>query len=107
MRWLCFLAVFTNVESTLVEGRMHIKPSPTQTIQLRMRAMGQLDRAVTGARTVSLCLQGCDRVLTECFYCRVKSRFLKLIADPIHPACMCFELLPSGKRYRSLGNTAE
>ena len=41
--------------------------------------------------------------LHEIFYCRVKSRFGKLIADPSHPAYMFFELLPSGKRYRSLG----
>ena len=41
--------------------------------------------------------------LREIVYCPVKSRFRKLIADPSHPACMFFELLPSGKRYRSLG----
>ena len=41
--------------------------------------------------------------LREIVYCRVKSRFRKLIADPNHPACMFFELLPSVKRYRSLG----
>ena len=31
------------------------------------------------------------------------SRFHKLIANPSHPACMFFEPLPLGKRYRSLG----
>ena len=41
--------------------------------------------------------------LRDIFYCRVKSRFRKLIADPSHPACMFLELLPSWKRYRSLG----
>ena len=41
--------------------------------------------------------------LREFFYCPVKSRFRKLIADPSHPACMFYELLPSGKRYRRLG----
>ena len=43
--------------------------------------------------------------LREMLYCRVKSRFRKLTADPGHPACMCFELFPSGKRYRSLGDS--
>ena len=41
--------------------------------------------------------------LREFFYCRVKSRFHKVITDPSHPAFAFFELLPSGKRYRSLG----
>ena len=41
--------------------------------------------------------------LREMFYCRVKSRIHKVIADPSHPAFTLFELLPSGKRYRSLG----
>ena len=41
--------------------------------------------------------------LREIFYCRVKSRFHKVITDPSHPAFAFFELLPSGKRYRSLG----
>ena len=41
--------------------------------------------------------------LSESFYCRVKSRVRKLIAYPSHPSCMLFELLPSGKRYHSLG----
>ena len=41
--------------------------------------------------------------LREIFYCRVKSRFHKVITDPSHPAFTFFELLPSGKRYRSLG----
>ena len=41
--------------------------------------------------------------LREMFYCRVKSRFHKVITDPSHPAFTFFELLPSGKRYRSLG----
>ena len=41
--------------------------------------------------------------LREFFYCRVKSRFHKVITDASHPAFTFFELLPSGKRYRSLG----
>ena len=41
--------------------------------------------------------------LREIYYCRVKSRIHKVIADPSHPAFTFFELLPSGKRYRSLG----
>ena len=41
--------------------------------------------------------------LREIFYCRMKSRIHKVIADPSHPAFTFFELLPSGKRYRSLG----
>ena len=41
--------------------------------------------------------------LREIFYCRVKSRIHKVIAYPSHPAFTFFELLPSGKRYRSLG----
>ena len=41
--------------------------------------------------------------LREIVYCRVKSRFHKVITDPSHPAFTFFELLPSGKRYRSLG----
>ena len=36
--------------------------------------------------------------LREIFYCRVKSRIHKVIADPSHPAFTFFELLPSGKR---------
>ena len=36
------------------------------------------------------------------FYCRVKSGFHKVIADPSHPVGTLFELLPPGKRYRSL-----
>ena len=43
--------------------------------------------------------------LREIFYCRVKSRIHKVIADPSHPPFTFFELLPSGKRYRSLGYT--
>ena len=43
--------------------------------------------------------------LREIFYCRMKSRIHKVIAEPepSHPAFTFFELLPSGKRYRSLG----
>ena len=41
--------------------------------------------------------------LRAIFYCRMKSRIHKVIADPSHPAFTFFELLPSGKRYRSLG----
>ena len=41
--------------------------------------------------------------LHEMFYCRVKSIIHKVIADSSHPAFTFFELLPSGKRYRSLG----
>ena len=41
--------------------------------------------------------------LREIFYCRMKSRIHKVIADPSHPAFTFFEFLPSGKRYRSLG----
>ena len=41
--------------------------------------------------------------LRDFFYCRVKSRFHKIVANPSHPAFMFLELLLSGKRYRSLG----
>ena len=41
--------------------------------------------------------------LRDIFNCRVKSRIQKIIADPSHHAFTFFELLPSGKRYRSLG----
>ena len=40
--------------------------------------------------------------LRDIFNCRVKSRIQTIIADPSHPAFTFFELLPSGKRYRSL-----
>ena len=39
--------------------------------------------------------------LHEIFYCRVKFRFRKHIADPSHPACKFFERL----RYHNLGHS--
>ena len=62
--------------------------------------MNSLSRVI---RTASR-LTGVDLPdLCEIFYCRVKSRIHKVIADPSHPAFTFFELLLSGKRYRSLG----
>ena len=54
-----------------------------------------LSRVIRTARH----LTGVDLLdLREIFYCRVKSRI-----HSSHPAFTFLELLPSGKRYRSLG----
>ena len=53
MMWLCFLAVFSRVESTLVEGRLR----STYAVQLPMRSICQLDRDATIERAVQLCVQ--------------------------------------------------
>ena len=59
----------------------------------------KLNRIVNTARKIT----GCDLPSLESIYLvRTKNRAQKIIDDVSHPAHSIFEMLPSGRRYRSL-----
>ena len=64
-----------------------------------MQDKSKLQRVVTVAEKII----GCDLPSLETIYSeRVKSRALKIVKDPNHPANSLLAQLPSGKRFRSL-----